>query len=179
MYLRELFEYVHEEAAGVSPLVVEMIRANSVNPPGNEAAIAEILATKMHNYGLEVRVIPLEEKRANVIGILRGKGTAPALLYSGHMDTVPVGEVEWQHDPFAGTTLGDCIYGRGASDMKGGLAAMVVAAGVLARSGVKLEGDLIIVGTAGEEVDSRGAKHFVDSGGLKRVGAIGDLRAQL
>ena len=153
-------------------LTSESLRVNTVNPPGNERPLAEFFAGKMGKLGLEVRICPIRESRANVVGILRGKGKGPALLYNGHLDTVPPGDVKWDYDPFSGEIVGDKIYGRGAADMKSGLAAMIMAAGALKKSGIELEGDLIIAGTAGEETDSIGAKELLKEKEMSRVGAI-------
>lgn len=72
-------------------LMVASLQVNTVNPPGNELPLAELWGRWMEELGLEVRLQPLGEKRANVIGVLKGKGTKPSLLYNGHLDTVPRG----------------------------------------------------------------------------------------
>lgn len=153
-------------------LLMDMIRHNTVNPPGNEEPLALLVATRLHNYEIPCEVIKFGDRRASFIGVLKGSGLRPALLYNGHLDTVPPGEVAWERDPFVPVIEGDRLYGRGAADMKSGLAAMVVAAGILARSGVKLRGDLIICGTAGEEVDGAGAQDLIARGYLRNVGQI-------
>ena len=103
-----------------------------------------------------------------------GRGAAPNLLYSAHLDTVPVGadaEV-WLHDPFGGEVADGKVWGRGAADMKGGLAAMIAAALALAEAGTSLAGDLILAFTAGEEVDCIGAHAVAQRTDLAPVGAI-------
>ena len=153
-------------------LVVDMVKVNTNNPPGNELKIAELLGERMRDYGLEVEIATIEENRGNVVGILKGKSSKLALLYSGHLDTVPPGEVQWKYGPHEGKIIGDRIYGRGTADMKGGLAAMIIAVGVLAKAGIKLNGDIIVAGTADEEVNNIGAQYLVNSGKLKNVSAI-------
>jgi succinyl-diaminopimelate desuccinylase len=153
-------------------LTAESLRINTVNPPGNERPLAEFFAEKMEELGLDVYLRPIGENRANVVGILRGNGKKKALLYNGHLDTVPPGDVRWEHDPFSGAIVGNRIYGRGASDMKSGLAAMIIAAAALKRANVELAGDLVIAGTAGEEVDSVGAKALLGDEKLPAIGAI-------
>jgi succinyl-diaminopimelate desuccinylase len=153
-------------------LTAESLRINTVNPPGNERPLAEFFAEKMEELGLDVYLRPIGEKRANVVGVLRGNGKKKALLYNGHLDTVPPGDVRWEHDPFSGAIVGNRIYGRGASDMKSGLAAMIIAAAALKRANVELAGDLVIAGTAGEEVDSVGAKALLGDEKLPAIGAI-------
>lgn len=152
--------------------LASLVRLESCNPPGNEAPVAEAVARMMSQMGIRASVISLEKNRANVVGILPGRGERPALLFNGHLDTVPPGEMPWEHDPYGAEVLNGRLYGRGAADMKSGLAAMVMAAGAIAKSGIELAGDLIVAGTIGEEVDSAGARRFLEDGGLNGVGAI-------
>jgi succinyl-diaminopimelate desuccinylase len=130
------------------------------------------VADKLQECGLSTSVVPLAENRANVVGVLKGSGQRPALLYSGHLDTVSLGELPWRSDPLGAEVKNGRVYGRGTADMKAGLAAMVMAGAALARAGLELSGDLVILGTAGEEVNSVGAQVFRDQGGLQGVGAI-------
>ncbi|HHW14343.1 MAG TPA: M20 family metallopeptidase [Firmicutes bacterium] len=161
------FDYRSE----VIGLAQEMVRVNTVNPPGGEAVLARLIAERLRSYGVPAEVTLVAPGRANVTGRLAGRGGHSALLLSGHLDTVPPGEAPWAHDPFGGELVGGRLYGRGAADMKGGLAAAVVAAGLLAREGV-LSGDVVVSAVAGEEVDSLGARRFVADGGLAGVGLI-------
>jgi len=153
-------------------LLRKMLQTNTVNPQGNEKALAELIASELTSFGMEAEVIDLGDNRANVVGRLRGQGERKALLLNGHLDTVPPGDVEWEYSPFSGQVVSGRIYGRGASDMKGGLAAMILAAKAVKMSGMELQGDLIFCGSAGEEVDSIGAFDFLNKGGLNDVGAI-------
>lgn len=142
-------------------LLQQLIRIDSCNPPGCEEPVAELLATVMDKAGLEVKVMRFDKGRANVLGRLRGKGNAPAILFSGHLDTVPVEKNQWHHDPHAGTIEHPVLHGRGTVDMKGGVAAMVMACSILARTKMKLTGDVLFAGTAGEEVDCIGAQQLL------------------
>lgn len=153
-------------------LLSQMIQFKTVNGPGDEKPLAEFLAKEMASFGMEVEVIDLGNNRANVTGVLKGTGEQKALLLNGHIDTVPPGDVEWVHGPYSGHVEDGKIYGRGSADMKGGLAAMIMAARAIKQAGVQLKGDLIISGVAGEETDSIGAFDFLNKGGLKNVGAI-------
>src|SRR3712207_9567583 len=87
---------------------------------------------------------------------------SPSLMLCGHMDVVPAGGSAWDADPFAAELRDGKIYGRGASDMKSGLVAMAVALANLKQEGTPLPGDVLFAATAGEEVDCRGARRFVD-----------------
>ena len=160
-------------AADYADRVVELTRAlvrhDTVNPPGQERRLAEYLAGYCDQIGLrsEVqRIDGIDGERANVIARLPGSGEAPPLILCGHLDTVPIGEVPWRFDPFAAEIVDGKIWGRGTSDMKSGLAAAVVAAGLIAESGARLKGDLIVAGTAGEEVDRIGAVRLIEAGSL-------------
>ncbi len=150
-----------------------LIRCQSWNPPGDETGVAALVAQQLEGFGLEVEIDPLGPSRHNVTGRLRGGGAGQGgLLLAGHLDTVPPGDGPWSHDPLGGRLEDGRIYGRGAADMKGGLAAMVFAAGALARSGLELPGNLLVAGTVGEEVDCRGAQALLEKGWLEGVGAI-------
>jgi succinyl-diaminopimelate desuccinylase len=171
--------------AGNGELVVEpeqavvflqqLIRLNSVNPPGNEEQVAHFIATHFANVpGCKVRLVSIASGRSNVEIVFGSKQkTLPALLFTGHLDTVSPGELSnWTHDPFAADMVDEKIYGRGAADMKGGVAAIVLALEALARSSTELACDVIFLGTVGEEVDQAGACVFLNEGKMEGVGAV-------
>ena len=170
MNLKELVGTVQE--AELVEYCREMVRIKSINPPGDEMAMAEYVANVLKSIGLEVKLLKHSSSRASVLAILRGSGQAPALLYSAHLDTVPLGAEQWIHEPFAAETLDGKIWGRGSADMKGGLAALLVMAKIMANSGLSIKGDLIFAITAGEEVDSLGAKSVASYPDLGPVQAI-------
>lgn len=148
-------EFAQEgEVIAVCQKLVQLI---SVNPPGNERAVAGYVADYLRTAGVQVELVDHGPDRASVLARLKGTGERPGLLYSAHLDTVPVGKEKWLHEPFSGELAEGKLWGRGSSDMKGGMAGMMVAAKVLAAAGAKLKGDLIMAFTAGEEVDSLGA----------------------
>lgn len=148
----------------------ELIRIDSVNPPGQEQAVADAFAAQAREWRLEVSVRPVAPGRSNVIVRLPGEGRAPTLLYCGHLDTVPPGEVAWEHAPLSGDLVDGRIWGRGASDMKSGLASMLMAMTALERAGVSLPGDLAIAAVVGEETDCAGSRHFLGEGAMAGVG---------
>ena len=124
----------------VVALLQELIRANTSNPPGNEAQIAELLRTRLEPLGFEVEIVPTPTPgKAHLIARLRAQNpTAKPLLLAGHEDVVGVERELWSVDPFAGVLRGGDIFGRGAMDFKGGLAAFTVAASRIARAKVPL-----------------------------------------
>lgn len=150
----------------VVELTRDLVRFPSVNPPGNEAAPAEYLAKRMTDMGLDVEVQTLEPDRANVIGRIKGSGDGH-LVFTGHLDVVPPGGQAWKHDPFAADLVDGHIYGRGSADMKGGVAAMVAAAGALLRAGFKPKADYVIAATCGEEAGMLGAQAMGDRRSLE------------
>jgi succinyl-diaminopimelate desuccinylase len=153
-------------------LLTECVRLPTVNPPGNEKVAADWLAEQLERKGFSPHVDDLGGNRANVATVLRGTGEKPALLINGHLDVVPIGDAPWTHDPFGGVRANGRLYGRGTSDMKSGLMAMVMAVDALKQAGVRLKGDLILSGVADEETGALGAKSWVQAGGLQGVGAI-------
>jgi len=167
---KDVLKYIDKEET--IALLQRMIQFKTVNEPGDERPLAEFIKTKLKAIGLEVHLEELAENRANVVGRLKGTGEKPALLLNGHSDTVPPGDIEWEHSPYSGAVVGDKIFGRGAADMKGGLTAMLMAVNAIVKSGMTLKGDLVYSVTAGEETDSIGAVKFVENGGLNEIGAI-------
>jgi succinyl-diaminopimelate desuccinylase len=145
----------------VVELTRELIRFRSVNPPGNERPVAEFLAKRMQELGIEAEIEQLAPDRANVVGRLRGSGSGH-LVFTGHLDVVPPGGQAWEHDPFAADLVDGRIYGRGSADMKGGVAAIVTALAALAKSGFKPSADIILAATAGEEAGMIGAAAMVE-----------------
>jgi succinyl-diaminopimelate desuccinylase len=135
----------------------ELVRIKSINPPGDELSIAEFITHILKKVGLEVELIRHSQKRASVLARLKGNCKGSAVLYNGHLDTVPTGVEKWIYDPFSAKISNGKIWGLGASDMKGGLAAMIVSIKRLAEINPKFKGDLIFAATASEETDSLGA----------------------
>lgn len=143
----------------------ELVKIDSVNPllvPGGagEAEIAAFVANFLDGIGLEVELCEVEEGRPNVIGVLRGKGSAPSLILNGHMDTVGI---EGMVDPFVPRVDGNRLYGRGSADMKGGLASILHAVKAVVDSGIELSGDLIVASVVDEEYTSLGTERLMDS----------------
>ncbi len=135
----------------------DLIRINSINPPGDELIIANYCADFLQTLGFEIELIQHSEKRASVLARLRGSDQVPGVMVCGHLDTVPVGAITWQHEPLGGEIFDGKIWGRGASDMKGGIAALLASVHGLVKSNFSPRGDLWVGLTAGEETDFLGA----------------------
>ncbi len=154
-------------------LLQRILQTDTTNPPGNELEAAQILDDFFRAHGIETEVDEFLSGRANLLAKLPGEGRdRPSLMLCGHMDVVPAGGTAWDVDPFAAELHDGKIYGRGASDMKSGLAAMAVAVANLRQEETTLPGDLLFAATAGEEVDCRGARRFVERGVLEGGGAV-------
>lgn len=153
-------------------LTRELLAFDTVNPPGEERACAEHLGRLLEAAGFGVRCHEFADRRTTLVATIGGRAGRPPIGFTGHLDTVPLGRAAWQHDPFAGETDGDRLFGRGASDMKSGVAAMVAAAVELAPRLARSPGVTLVL-TAGEETGYEGAKHLVRTpGALAPVGAL-------
>src|SRR5437773_2571561 len=129
---------------------------------GSEQAAAEALAGWCREAGLDVSMQEVEPGRPNVLATWRA-GRGPHLLLTGHIDTVPVGE-GWTRDPHGSEIAGGRLYGRGACDMKGGLAAMLGAIVALRERGELAAGDVTLAAAVGEEEDSAGTRAMAKRG---------------
>src|SRR5690349_24295359 len=115
----------------------------------------------MRSQGFDVEVQQVAPGRPNVLGAIGEAAAGPTLLLEGHTDVVTEGDPSaWTHPPFAAELVDGKIYGRGAADMKSGLAAAMIAAAVLKRSGARLAGRLVVGALVDEEGDMLGAKHL-------------------
>ena len=147
------------------------------SPSGEEKEVAEFLSFKMREFGFTTsRVDPI----GDAMGVIKGEGGGPSLLLNGHIDHVPVGDMT---DPYSGKIIdgskfgdeGDVVYGRAACDMKGAVAAMVLAGKALNELGIRLRGDYKVAAVAQEEVSGAGTKStIVDSQFLADVVLIGE-----
>ena len=145
-------------------LLEDLVAIDSVNPslvPGarGERDIARRIAWECHSAGLLVDVVEVEPGRPNVVAVLEGRRPGPALMFCGHVDTVGVAGMD---APFRPVHRDGRLYGRGAQDMKGGLAAMLSAARVIAEGGGLVQGALIVAAVIDEEHASRGAEALVE-----------------
>ena len=140
---------LREETTG---LLQELIRIDTVNPPGNETAAAEHLRAYLERNGVSCELYAKVPDRANLVARIPGTGEGPRLLFLSHTDTVLADPQEWQRDPWCGDLRDGEVWGRGALDMKGQVAASAVAMASLAREGFEPPGDLIFAACADEEV---------------------------
>jgi succinyl-diaminopimelate desuccinylase len=153
-------------------LTKQLVRMNTINPPGQEEQCARHIGVLLEGAGFSVRYHELGAKRASLVATIGGSADKAPLCFTGHIDTVPLGAAQWKMDPFAADTQDGRLYGRGTSDMKAGVAAFVVASLNLANKLQRSPG-LELVITAGEETGCEGAFHLTHkSGALGRAGAV-------
>jgi acetylornithine deacetylase/succinyl-diaminopimelate desuccinylase-like protein len=145
--------------AEVTEVLQGLIRIDTTNPPGNETAAAEFLRDYLEDNGVACELYARVPERANLVARIPGRGDRPRLLLLSHTDVVLADASEWSADPFGGELRDGEVWGRGALDMKGQVAAGAVAIASLARDGFEPDSDLIFAATADEEVgDGFGAQ---------------------
>jgi acetylornithine deacetylase/succinyl-diaminopimelate desuccinylase-like protein len=130
---------------------------------GEEKEAAEFLTGWMEENGLEVQLQEVEPNRPNALGFLYGTGQGPSLMLNGHLDIDPI-PMDYEHDPWDCHIEDGCLIGHGISNMKGGVAAMTMAAVAIRRAKVPLKGDIIVAGVVGELQAGVGTHFLVQSG---------------
>lgn len=154
-------------------LTRKLVARQSVNPPGHEADCAALVGGLLEQAGFETHYYNFAPGRTSVVARLsRDDTSVRPLCMTGHLDTVPIGKATWSVDPFGAEIHEGRLYGRGSSDMKSGVAAMVAAA-VAERTALRNGPGLLLVLTAGEETGCEGARHLSGlQGVLGRAGAM-------
>lgn len=133
-------------------LLQQLIRHNTVNPPGDERVLQEQLAEPFRAAGFEVTLVGRTAQRPNLVARLRGRADGPVLGLLSHVDTVLADPAEWTRDPWSGDLVDGEVWGRGAQDMKSQTAAEAAAALDLADSGWRpARGDLLVIVVVDEE----------------------------
>lgn len=154
----------------VARLTSELVRFPTVNPPGEERQIAEFIASWLEKRHIDASLLEEVPGRTNVEALVEGElPGGKTLVLNGHTDVVPAGN-GWTRDPFGGEVAHGRVYGRGAADMKGGLAAMMVAAAALRGARARLAGRLVLQAAADEEVGGP-----IGTGYMVRRGLRADL----
>jgi acetylornithine deacetylase/succinyl-diaminopimelate desuccinylase family protein len=150
----------------------ELIRIDSSNPPGDEAAVAQYASEIMSAIGLDTRIYEMPGGHRNVVGI--SGSNSPRIALCGHLDTVPAGG-GWSKQPFSSDIEGGALYGRGSTDMKGALAAMLTAAKFILDNKYEGAESFALVFTGDEEDCCKGAMELVRHTSFKpRAALIGE-----
>lgn len=153
-------------------LTQKLLSMNTVNPPGQEEAMVKFLAEMLEAGGFEIRLLPVAPGRPNLIATLKGRGDKLPLCLSGHLDTVPFDPANWTRDPLGGIVEYGKVFGRGASDMKSGVAAMVIASLRLAAL-TDRSADVMLILSVDQETGDNGVNFLVKHNGIPgRVGIL-------
>jgi len=152
-------------------LTRDLVRFDTINPPGRERDCARMAGALLQEWGFKTEFHEYADSRTSVIARLGGSEKKAPLCLTGHLDVVPLGSRKWSRDPFAGEADGDKLYGRGVSDMKAGVAAILLAARSFSS---KLAGTpgIVIVLTAGEEGGCVGSAQLAKTQLLGKAGAL-------
>jgi len=135
----------------VVELLGDLLRFDTTNPPGNEGACIAHVQRLAEEAGAETRILAKDDARPNLVARVRGAGKAPPLLLYGHVDVVTTAGQEWSRPPFGGELVDGWLWGRGALDMKGGVAMIVNAFLRAARGELEPRGDVILAVLSDEE----------------------------
>jgi succinyl-diaminopimelate desuccinylase len=156
-------------------LTQELVRIPSVRrgeSGGNEKEVARFVAQLLEEMGLDVVVEDVEPGSPNVIALLQGQREGPCLMFECHTDVVTEGDAaEWRYDPFEARLVGNRIYGRGACDTKGNLAAAIEAVRAINETGFPFPGKILLGLLVDEEGLMRGVKHFIRHGWAEGIDA--------
>jgi putative selenium metabolism hydrolase len=160
----DLWRLVEAQQENMVTFAQALVRTPSM--PGQEADVAALVQAEMQRLGYDA---VWADEAGNVVGRIEG-GEGPTLMLNGHMDHVDAGAAaRWRHPPYGGEIHGGELWGRGAADMKGALAAMVHAGGLVKRAGVRPRGDLYVCGAVQEEVGGLGSRHLARTLGVDRA----------
>jgi acetylornithine deacetylase/succinyl-diaminopimelate desuccinylase-like protein len=150
------------ESSFVVDLARDLIQLDTTNPPGQEHIAVDLIERVLDEAGIESTRYENARGRPNLVARLKGRGEAPPFLLQGHVDVVTTANQEWKHKPFGGEIVDGYLWGRGALDMKGGVA-MMVSALLQAHARGGAPGDLVLAALADEEAGgNQGAKWLVD-----------------
>src|SRR4051812_16730900 len=134
----------------------DLIRLNTSSPPGNETKAVDYLRKVLEDNGIPTQTFALDPNRANLVARLKGNGSKRPLLILAHTDVVPVQREKWPVDPFGAIIKDGYVWGRGSTDDKPILTALLMTMLLLKRTGATLDRDVIFLAESGEEADPKG-----------------------
>jgi len=169
---RLLREIKREELIRLTQDLIRIPSVRSQKQGSNEEKVAIFLSHLLEEMGLDVVVEEVEPGSPNVIAVLQGEGDGPCLMFECHTDVVTEGDAsEWKYGPFEGRWVGNRIYGRGACDTKGNLAAAIKAVQAISQTGTPFKGRILLGILVDEEGMMSGVKHFIRQGWANGVHA--------
>ena len=162
--MQNYFDYIDDDE--LRSFFAGAVKIPSINPPGNEAPMVQYIEDFLKTYMIDYERIPVEGNRCDIVARVRGKTRQNSIIFTGHMDVVPVSDEErrrWNVDPFGAEIRDGILFGRGSSDMKSGLTAALYAMAVLQRHGIVPPTDIIFAATIDEENYMKGSKKLLNS----------------
>ena len=162
--MQNYFDYINDDE--LRSFFAGAVKIPSINPPGNEAPMVQYIEDFLKTYMIDYERIPVEGNRCDIVARVRGKTRQNSIIFTGHMDVVPVSDEErrrWNVDPFGAEIRNGILFGRGSSDMKSGLTAALYAMAVLQRHGIVPPTDIIFAATIDEENYMKGSKKLLNS----------------
>jgi acetylornithine deacetylase/succinyl-diaminopimelate desuccinylase-like protein len=160
-------------------LLRTLLRFDTTNPPGNEAACVYYLRDVLTAAGIPSTLLARDPARPNLLARLKGNGSAPAILLQGHVDVVTTAHQDWTHPPFAADVADGYIWGRGALDMKGGVAMMVAAFLRAHAEGASLPGDVVLCLVSDEEAGGNDGARFLTEQHPEQFAGVGYALGEL
>ncbi len=162
---RQLFDWIEADRDKLVGFFSDFLSKPSPNPPGDTREAASFVAGYLRAEGIDCQVIAPMEHMPNILAVTEGSGPGRHLVLNGHIDVFPVGEGEqWSHDPWSGDIAGGAVWGRGASDMKCGTSASILAYIYLARLSDHWPGKLVLTAVSDEETGGKwGTRYLLDN----------------
>lgn len=152
----ELLKIIDDNQDKITQFCADIVRISSENPPGDTTQLVDFIARYLEAEGLDYKIHAPREKMPNIVGHLKGASEGRRLVYNGHLDTYPCGEADrWRHGPLSGAIVDGNIYGRGASDMKGGCTASIMALTFLSRLTHLFKGEIVLTLVSDEETGGK------------------------
>jgi len=166
-----IIKKIEQEKDGYVEFLRKLVQSDSINPPGNEKNVAILIEEYLKGIGIKTEIFPFGNNRANLVAYLNNTFDGRNLLFNGHMDTVPPGsEQDWKYPPLSAMIKRNkLIFGRGTTDMKSGLAAMVIALKILKELKLDVSGNLILNAVADEETGGKFGTGWCVENPLKEI----------
>ena len=168
--MQDIFELINEDE--LVDIFSKAVDIKSTNPKGNEKPMCEYVESLLKQNGIEYVSVPVEEGRYDIIAKIRGSRDKDALVFTGHMDVVPVSDDEmkrWNTPPFTSTIKDGKLYGRGSADMKSGLISAIYSMILLKRNNIIPKRDIILAATIDEENLMKGSKALKNNEAFKNA----------
>lgn len=161
----EILSKIERDCDQIVSLCSDLVKIPSENPPGDTRAICQFISKFLESEGLSYQIYAPQEKMPNIVANLKGKKPGRRVIFNGHMDVYPAGDPKrWKRHPFSGDVEGGKIFGRGSSDMKGGVTASIMAFTYLSQYQGNFKGEVVLTLVSDEETGGRwGSQWLVEN----------------